>query len=226
MRAVRYLRVSTLDQRPELQADETAEFIRRRWGEVGETDTYLDHGVSGTKGRRPGLDRLLADAKKRRFDVLVVWRADRLFRSLTQMVATLGELSAFGIDFVSVTEPFDTSTPQGRLLLHLVSAFAEFERGVLVERTRAGMAAARRRGRRIGRPQAQVDLTKARALRAAGRSIRQIAKELSVSVGTIHRVLADAAARVQEGLPRASSQVAGSASTERASDVVREGVAS
>ena len=136
-RAARYIRVSRSDQRPALQADETVEFIDRRgWTLV---DTFVDEGVSGTKDRRPGLDRLLAAARRRDFDILVVWRSDRLFRSLSNMVAALGELSALGIAFVSVTEPFDTTTPQGRLLLHLVAAFAEFERGVLVERTRAGI---------------------------------------------------------------------------------------
>jgi DNA invertase Pin-like site-specific DNA recombinase len=191
--------VSILDQRPELQADETAEFLGRRGWELA--DTYLDHGVSGSKERRPELDRMMADARKRRFDVLLVWRSDRLFRSLKQMVVTLDELAALGVDFVSVTEPFDTTTPQGRLLLHLVSAFSEFERGVLIERTRAGMAAARRRGKKIGRPSSQVDTAKVKALRAAGRSFREIARELGVSSATIHRAMKEASLVSKGGSP-------------------------
>lgn len=92
----------------------------------------------------------MAGARRGAFDLVVVYRADRLFRSLKAMVVHLDELAALGIGFVSVTEPFDTTTPQGRLLLHLVSAFAEFEKGVLVERTKAGIAAARRRGAKSG----------------------------------------------------------------------------
>jgi len=119
------------------------------------------------------------------------------------MVLTLDELAAMGIEFVSATEPMDTTTPQGKLLLHLVAAFAEFERGVLVERTRAGLAAARRRGARLGRPRVQVDLARARALRAGGASLRQIAKALGVGLGTIHGLL-----RGDEGVQKTSPTTA------------------
>lgn len=186
-RVARYIRVSRSDQRPELQADETSEMIARRGWEM--TDTFVDQGISGTRDRRPGLDRLMAAARRRAFDILVVWRSDRLFRSLRHMVNTLSELSALGVEFVSVTEPFDTTTPQGRLLLHMIAAFAEFERGVLVERTRAGLAAARRRGARIGRPPAKVDLRQMHALRESGKSLREVAKALGVGTTTIHRLL-------------------------------------
>ncbi|MFT3912581.1 MAG: recombinase family protein [Anaeromyxobacteraceae bacterium] len=98
-------------------------------------------------------------------------------------------LAALGVEFVSVTEPFDTTTPQGRLLLHLVAAFAEFERGVLVERTRAGLAAARRRGAHIGRPRIQVDRTRVIELHKAKKSIRQIAREMQIGATTVHRLL-------------------------------------
>lgn len=98
-------------------------------------------------------------------------------------------MTALGIEFVSATEPFDTTTPQGRLLLHLVAAFAEFERGVLIERTRAGLEAARRRGARIGRPPAKVDVRLMRELRAAGKSLREIGKALGVGTTTVHRLL-------------------------------------
>lgn len=189
-RAVRYIRVSRQDQRPELQADETGEFIERRGWTLA--DTFLDQGISGTKDRRPALDELMAAAKRRRFDVLVVYRADRLFRSLRHMVVALDELAALGIGFVSVTEPFDSTTPQGRLLIQLVSAFAEFERNVIAERTRAGIAAARRRGARIGRPPVYVDVARARVMRAKGASLRTIAKALKVGTTTLFRALQEA----------------------------------
>lgn len=190
LRVARYIRVSRSDQNPRLQSDETKELIERRgWHLV---DTYEDHGVSGSRDRRPELDRLRSDARRGRFKVLLVWRADRLFRSLRHMVTALDEFAALGIDFVSVTEPFDTTTPQGRLLLHLVSAFGEFERSLIIERTRAGLAAAKRRGVRLGRPGVALDLRKARELRAAGKSLREVAKLLGVGLGTLHRALAAA----------------------------------
>ncbi len=186
-RAACYLRVSTFDQRPELQADETAALVEHRgWLLV---DTFLDRGVSGTRDRRPELDRMMAAARRRQFDVLVVWRADRLFRSLPHMVQALGELAALGIEFVSCTEAFDTSTPQGRLLLHLVSAFADFEAGIIRERSLAGQAAARRRGVKFGRPRVAVDVPRALALRAAGRSLQEVALALGVGKATLHRAL-------------------------------------
>ena len=188
VRAAAYHRVSRQDQNPQLQQDEVADLIERRgWQRVR---SYTDEGVSGSKDRRPELDKLMADARRRRFDLLVVWRADRLFRSLRHMVTTLDELSALGIGFVSVTEPFDTSTPSGRLLLHLVSAMAEFERSILIERTRSGVAAAVRRGAVVGRPRAAFDVDAARELRRQGKPIRDVAKAMGVGVATIHRRLA------------------------------------
>jgi DNA invertase Pin-like site-specific DNA recombinase len=186
-RVARYLRVSRHDQDTALQADETAVFIKNRGWKLA--DTYKDHGISGAKDRRPELDRLLADARKRKFDVLIVYKADRLFRSLRHMVLTLDELSALGIAFVSTTEPFDTSTPSGKLLLHIVSAMAEFERSLLIERVKSGVAAARRRGARLGRPRARLDEERLRELRASGKSVRDIAAVLGVGTSTVQRRL-------------------------------------
>jgi DNA invertase Pin-like site-specific DNA recombinase len=138
---------------------------------------------------------MMAAARRRTFDVLVVWRSDRLFRSLRHMVAALEELTALGIEYVSVTEPFDTTTPQGRLLIHLVSAFAEFERGILQERTRAGLAAAKRRGVRLGRPPAHIDMFRAKAMRAHGKSLRTVARHFGIGASTLHRLLAEDAGR-------------------------------
>jgi DNA invertase Pin-like site-specific DNA recombinase len=187
LRAARYVRNSTVDQNPNLQLDETAQLIDRRGWSL--TDTYLDHGISGSKERRPELDRLMADAKRRKFDVLVAWRSDRLFRSLKFMVTMLDELSALGIAYVSVTEPFDATTPAGKLLIHLVASMAEFEKSILQERVRAGIAASKRRGVLMGRPHAKFDLEEARRLRAMGKSFREVSRAVGVGVATIHRAL-------------------------------------
>jgi DNA invertase Pin-like site-specific DNA recombinase len=183
-----YCRVSRLDQNPQLQEHEAKELVGRRGWDL--TEVYLDHGVSGSREKRPELDRLLADAKKRKFDILVVWRSDRFFRSLRHMVNTLADLDAIGVRFVSVTEPFDGTTPQGQLLIHLVSAFSEFERQILIERTKAGLAAAKRRGARLGRPRVVVDRDRAKKLQGEGWSIRKIALNMKVGIGTVQRALA------------------------------------
>ncbi|MBX3218993.1 MAG: recombinase family protein [Labilithrix sp.] len=188
LRAARYLRVSRTDQDPRLQDDETKDFITRRGWVLG--DTYVDHGVSGARDRRPELDRLLGDARRRRYDVLVVWRSDRMFRSIKNMVVTLDELDAIGVAFASVKESFDLTCPSGRLLMHVVSAMAEFERCILQERVRAGVAAARRRGVRLGRPRARVDLDQVHELLEQGWSVRKIADTLGVGASTIQRHVA------------------------------------
>lgn len=187
-RAAIYARVSTIEQKLELQRDEAREIINRRGWKF--MRVYEDHGASGISRERRGLEELLRDARRRYFDVLVVWRADRLFRSMHDMVVTLEELQALGVDFVSVTEPFDTSTPTGKLLFHLCTAFAQFERDVLIERTIAGMAAAVRRGKRIGRPPIRIDHDLAGELAVAGKSERAIARELNVSRSALRRALA------------------------------------
>lgn len=185
LRIARYLRVSRADQTLALQDDETIEFAKRRgWNIV---KTYTDHGVSGSRERRPDLDRLMADARRGRFDAVLVWKADRLFRSLKAMVTTLDEWNATGVGFTSATEVFDTTTPQGKLLLHVVSAFGEFERGVLIERTKAGMQAARRRGVRVGRPPAPLDVDRLHEMRVEGYSVREIAVALGVGSSTVVR---------------------------------------
>src|SRR5688572_19979129 len=148
LRAALYARVSTTDQTNENQLLELRRYCEARGWTASE---YLDDGISGTKERRPALDRLLTDARRRRFDVLVVWRLDRLGRNLKHLIMTLDELAALGIAFTSLNEGIDTGTPAGRLQLHLLAAIAEFERARIVERVRAGMARARRDGTRIGR---------------------------------------------------------------------------
>ena len=186
-RAASYCRVSRSDQSSRMQDDETAAFVaRREWSLV---ERFVDDGISGSHDRRPGLQAMLQAARQRRFDVLVVYRSDRLFRSLQELVNTLAELAELGVGFASVNEPFDTTTSAGKLLLQLVGAFAEFERNVMIERTRSGLAAAVRRGVKLGRPRRVVDVERAKALRLAGVNYEAIARELGVGVGTLHRAL-------------------------------------
>jgi len=187
LKVARYLRVSRTDQKADLQDDETRRFIERRGWEL--VDTYEDLGFSGATDKRPALTRLLQDAHAARFACVCVWKADRLFRSLGHMVAQLDAFRAQRIGFVSVTEPFDTSTPSGVLLLQMVGAMAEFERSLIRERTRAGVAAARARGAHIGRPVVAWEERRARAMIADGRSVEATARALHMSASTLARRL-------------------------------------
>lgn len=170
-----------------MQLDETAALVEKRgWVLV---ETYKDVGVSGTRERRPALDKLMSDVKKGKIDAVLVWRADRLFRNLKSMVNTLDEWNSLGVGFVSATEIFDSTTAQGRLVMQLAAAFSEFERSVIVERVKSGIAAARRRGARIGRPRARVDDDTLRDLKEKGLSVREIARKMHLGSSTIQRRL-------------------------------------
>jgi DNA invertase Pin-like site-specific DNA recombinase len=154
-RAALYIRVSTLDQHPETQLHELRQFASQREFEI--VDEYTDHGISGTKARRPALDRLLQDAHRHRFDVVLVWSCDRLARSTKHFLQVLDELNDLGIQFLSQREAIDTDGPLGRAIVVIVSAVAELERSLIVERVRAGMRRAKLDGRRIGRAPLDVD---------------------------------------------------------------------
>src|SRR5215510_3484629 len=154
MRAAIYARVSTFDQEPENQLQELRRYVDARgWTAV----EYVDRGVSGAKDRRPALDQLLTDAKRRRFDVLVCWRLDRLGRNLRHLILLLDELQAVGIGFVTLGEGIDTTSPTGRLVLHVLGAIAEFERERIRERVLAGLERAKTNGVRLGRPRRRID---------------------------------------------------------------------
>lgn len=189
MRTALYARVSTANgQSPEMQLRELREYVARRgWEAAGE---YVDAGISGARERRPALDRLLADARRRRFDAVVVWRYDRFARSLRQLVNALEEFRALGIDFVSLREGVDTSTPNGRLVFGIFASIAEFERELIRDRVRAGLRNARAKGKRLGRPRVAVDGAKVAALRRDGASWRAIARRLGVAPGTVRWALA------------------------------------
>lgn len=184
LRCALYLRVSTTDQHTENQARELREYCAARGWTI--TREYVDHGVSGAKERRPALDDVVRDARRRRFDVLVCWRLDRLGRSLRHLVLLLEELQTLGVSFVSLNEGIDATTPAGRLQMHVLAALSEFERGRLQERVKAGLARARANGQRIGRPGHRV--TADDLLRTARLPIRAAAKELGVSPALIHRL--------------------------------------
>jgi DNA invertase Pin-like site-specific DNA recombinase len=181
-----YARVGTADQNCEMQLDDLRRFARQRLGRAYE---YVDVGVSGTQRRRPSLDALLKDAHKRRFDVVLVWKFDRFARSVKHLVDSLEEFRALGIDFISYTEGIDTTTPSGELLFHIMGAVAQFERDLIAERVRAGIAHARSMGKHIGRPRAPVDTERVVALRREGKSLRSIAKTLAVPVSRVRRTL-------------------------------------
>jgi len=188
MRAALYARVSTLlVQDPSVQLRELRDLCERRQWDVG--GIFTDIGVSGAQERRPQLDRLLADCRKRLFDVVVVYRYDRFARSVRQLVNALAEFDALGIQFVSVSEGVDTSTPNGRLVFGIFATIAEFERELIRERVRSGLAAAKARGRRLGRPRRRFDVQRVVDLRAQGRSWRSIGRELGVGVTTARDAL-------------------------------------
>ena len=182
MRCAIYARVSTLDQQPENQLQELRRYAEARGWTVTE---YVDHGVSGAKDRRPALDRLVADARRRRFDVMVVWRLDRLGRNLKHLVTLLEDVQQIGVAFVSLGEGIDCTTASGRLQLHILAALAEFERGRISERVRAGLARVRASGQRLGRPAANV--AEADVRRTQHLSIREAARALGVSRSVVHR---------------------------------------
>ena len=150
MKAAIYARVSTLNgQSPEMQLRELREYIERRdWTMAGE---YVDTGISGAKEKRPELDRMMADAHRRRFDAVVVWKFDRFARSVSHLLRALETFKALGIEFVSLSEQMDTSTPTGKMVFTVLGAVAELERSLIAERVRAGLRNARAKGKKLGK---------------------------------------------------------------------------
>jgi DNA invertase Pin-like site-specific DNA recombinase len=182
-----YARVSTTNHGQDvgLQTRELRQFAEARgWTVAGE---YIEEGVSGAKDSRPELNRLMADAHKRRFDVVCVWRFDRFARSVSHLLRALETFKALGIDFVSFSEQMDTSTPAGKMVFTVLGAVAELERSLTVERVRAGLRNARAKGKTLGRPRVAVDATKIASLRASGASWLTITRELGISAGTAKR---------------------------------------
>jgi DNA invertase Pin-like site-specific DNA recombinase len=171
-------------QDPEVQLRDLREFAALRNWEI--TEIYTDT-VSGAKDARPGLNRLMADAQRRRFSAVVVWRFDRFARSVSHLLRALEQFQFFGIDFISLSENVDTSTPTGKMVFTVLGAVAELERSLIAERVRAGLRHARAHGKRIGRPRVHASAEKIAELRGRGTSWREICDSLKLSKGTAQR---------------------------------------
>lgn len=185
LRAAIYARVSTTDQNCDLQLRELREYVARRgWESTGE---YVDAGVSGTKASRPALDRLMAAAGRRDFDVVLVYKIDRFGRSVLHLSQQLAALTSYGVRFIAVSQAIDTdaSNPSSRLMLTILAGVAEFEREIIRERTLSGVRAAKARGKVLGRPRRVFRRDEVIRLRTEGRSWRAIAKELGAPVSTV-----------------------------------------
>src|SRR3984893_9634867 len=183
-RAAVYARVSTLNrQNTDVQTREIEEYCQRRGFEI--SGVYVDKGVSGKKDSRPQLNRMMEDAHQRRFDVIVVARFDRFARSVSHLLRALETFNALGIQFVSLAEQVDTSTPTGKMIFTVLGAVSELERNLIVERVHSGLRHARAKGKRLGRPRKTVDAVRIAALRKNGNSWRTIAREMKLSVGTV-----------------------------------------
>lgn len=190
-RAAIYVRVSTVEQETDLQEAELLEYCDRRgWESV----LYRDRGQSGAKQDRPALNSLLNDLRKRKVDVILVWSLDRLARSLKHLLNISEECKSLGVDLVSLRQSIDTTLPAGRLTFQILGAVAEFERELLRERVKAGMAQARRAGKNVGRPAlrcfAPAELERIRLLRTQGVSVRKLSKDFGTTQWTISKLMA------------------------------------
>lgn len=184
--AALYMRVSSVDQHPETQLHDLRALAQQRGFRI--VSEYTDK-ISGTKARRPGLDDLLRDARRGRFQVVVVWASDRIARSVRHFLEVLDELNHLSIEFVSFRENLDTGGPLGRAVVIIIGAIAELERNLIIERVRAGMRRARLEGRHIGRRPLNIDRAAVLRDRARGRSLTQIAKSFQISRATVSRLI-------------------------------------
>jgi len=186
-RVALYARVSTTDQSTDSQLLDLRRYVSERgWNIFKE---YVDEGISGTKDSRPALNELMNDAKKRRFDVVLVWRFDRFARSTKHLILGLEEFKNLGIDFVSYQENIDTSSPLGSAIFTIISAVAQLERDIIAERVKAGLRRAKENGKKLGRPRAEVSKGEIYSLHSHGLSLRQIATQLNISKSTVARYL-------------------------------------
>ena len=189
-RAVLYMRVSTVEQHPETQLYDLRQMAAQRGYEI--VQEYTDK-ISGVKARRPGLDEMMGDARRGRFDVVLVWACDRVARSVRHFLELLDEFNRFGVEFVSFREQIDTGGPLGRAIVVIIGAIAELERNLIVERVRAGMRRARLEGRQIGRPPLNLDREAIIRDRRHGDSLGTIARNHGISRTSVHRVLSESA---------------------------------
>ena len=205
-RAAIYVRVSTDKQTVENQLRELRQIAERRGWEV--VKEYDDAGISGSKGRddRPGLDEMLKDAQRRRFDVVMAWTIDRLGRSLIDLLSTIQQLETCGVDLYLDQQAIDTTTPTGRLMFQITGAFAEFERSMIRQRIRAGLRRAVEAGKQLGRPKIDPALEKRiQSQLRAGKGMLAIAKDLGAGTGTVQRIAREMkAARPFDGVTEAA----------------------
>jgi len=189
-RVALYVRVSTLDQSVDPQLLDLRRYVSERGWELFKE--YCDNGISGTKDSRPALDDMMNDARKRRFDVVLVWRFDRFARSTQHLILALSEFKNLGIDFVSFQENIDTSSPLGSAIFTIISAVAQLEKDIIAERVRAGLRRAKANGKTLGRPRKEgtrLDVEAMRSLRSQGMSLQQIAVAQNTSKATVCRLL-------------------------------------
>ena len=184
-----YARVSTNNgqQSPDMQLQALREYCQTRGLHI--YHEYVDEGISGAKDSRPALNQLMDDARKRKFDTVLVWKFDRFARSTKHLITALEEFKLLGVDFISYSENIDTATPMGKTMFTIIGAIAELERALIVERVKAGVKAAQARGKRVGRPKAVLDIDKALQLKSEGLTSRNIASRLGVSKSTVSRYL-------------------------------------
>lgn len=188
MKAFLYARVSTGEQDEAMQIREMRELAGRRQWEIEE---FIDAGISGAKGkRRPELERMMKLARRGKCDVVVVYRFDRFARSSQQLILALEEFRMLKVEFVSVHEAIDTTTPMGKLMFTIIAALAEFERELIADRVRSGMAQARARGKQIGRPRVELNTEKILSLRALGHTWTEVSEAIGVGEATLRRLRA------------------------------------
>jgi DNA invertase Pin-like site-specific DNA recombinase len=203
-RCALYMRVSTLDQHPETQAHDLRAMATQRGFEI--ICEYTDQ-ISGAKSKRPGLDQLLADARRGKFDIVLVWAFDRIARSTRHFLEVLDELTHLNIEFISFRENIDTGGPLGRAMVVIIGAIAELERNLIIERVRAGMRRAKLEGRRIGRAPLDVDRQAVLRDRARGLSLSQIADAHRISRPSVSRIIKQAAGTGPKGCAPAPPQL-------------------
>jgi DNA invertase Pin-like site-specific DNA recombinase len=192
-RAALYMRVSTVDQHPETQLLDLRQMAAQRGCAI--VHEYTDR-ISGVKSKRPGLDAMMADVRRGRFDVVLVWASDRIARSVKHFLDVLDELNRLNIEYISFRENIDTGGPLGRAIVVIIGAVAELESNLIIERVRAGMRRARLEGQHIGRNPLVLDNAAIQQDRLHGQSLRQIAKGHRISTATVRRVLSERPAQL------------------------------
>ena len=186
-KAALYCRVSTNDQKTDMQLADLRKYAANR--KLTIYQEYVDNGVSGSIKKRPALDKLMEDASKKRFDIVLCWRFDRFARSSKHLVEALHTFKHLGIDFISYNENIDTSSPLGEAIFTIISAMSQLERDIIRERVKAGLMTARNKGKTLGRPRLSVDMSKMKEMQNNGFSVRDIASRMDVSTATVSRIL-------------------------------------